>query len=180
MKKVSKPEGIIKEAEPTMIINGTQLTSSQSMAVRVAIANFKNDLNTEGLGNDEHGVEMTAAYLLRLQEVENLIFTHDVQCDTLIPLKNDDGQLFDHVTLEYIFSLRNTYPADTTHFTPSCFKGTATFYKIDKQSCKALLFNAETSTWIEPDEDIIFSSARKNLIDIGIVNSYLNQTITAT
>lgn len=58
--------------EPKITINGVNLTHGQDMAVRVAIVSFKADLQNEGLGEDEHGKLITAAYIARLNEVIKL------------------------------------------------------------------------------------------------------------
>lgn len=54
--------------EPEIIINGKVLTIGQAMTVRVALGSFAISLN-EGLGEDEHGRRMTAAYRERLREL---------------------------------------------------------------------------------------------------------------
>lgn len=91
----------------------------------------------------------------------------------IIPLINIDGKLFDHVSNEYIYSLKNKYPIDTTHFIPSCFNGNAYFYKIDN-TYNTSIYNPETDTWVHCDQDVFFIE-RKNLIDIRELNNYLNK-----
>jgi hypothetical protein len=59
--------------EPTITINGTLLNSAQATTVRVAIESLASDL-VSGLGDDEHGRLMTAAYKARIQEIRELIF----------------------------------------------------------------------------------------------------------
>lgn len=54
-------------------INGVPLTYGQSMTLRVAIFSFHDELLAEGLGEDEHGIRMTKAYLERANEIINLI-----------------------------------------------------------------------------------------------------------
>jgi hypothetical protein len=44
------------------------------MTVRAAIENFDADLKQNGLGDDEHGVEMTKLYRDRISEIRSLIF----------------------------------------------------------------------------------------------------------
>lgn len=56
-----------REAEIT--INGQSLTFAQAMVMRVALSSFLSELRENGLGNDEHGKAMTAAYLARGNEV---------------------------------------------------------------------------------------------------------------
>jgi hypothetical protein len=46
----------------------------QSMTVRVAITSFAADLLENGLGDDDHGKKMTAAYLERIGELNALLF----------------------------------------------------------------------------------------------------------
>jgi hypothetical protein len=60
-------------SEPAITINGHTLTSAQAMTVRVAIESFAVDLQA-GLGDDEHGRTMTAAYKDRIREIRGLIF----------------------------------------------------------------------------------------------------------
>lgn len=54
-------------------INGKPLTKAQSMTVHVAIQSFSIDLQRTGLGDDEHGKAMTAAYLERISEINQLL-----------------------------------------------------------------------------------------------------------
>lgn len=60
-------------AEPIITINGVTLTNAQAATVRCAIADFWEQLTTEGLGDDAHGHAMVAAYTARLREVSALI-----------------------------------------------------------------------------------------------------------
>ena len=55
--------------EPRITINGTTLTEAQAMTLRVAAGSFAKDLRENGLGDDEHGQQMTALYLARLHEI---------------------------------------------------------------------------------------------------------------
>lgn len=55
--------------EPRITINGTPLTEAQAMTLRVAAGSFALDLRENGLGDDEHGQQMTALYLARLHEI---------------------------------------------------------------------------------------------------------------
>lgn len=57
--------------EPMIIINGKLLTVGQAMTVRVALGAFAVDLQ-DGLGDDDHGKEMTAGYKARLSEIFKL------------------------------------------------------------------------------------------------------------
>lgn len=56
------------------MINGVVLTPAQAMTVRVALGSFQITLSANGLGDDEHGKFMTAAYLARLKEINSIIF----------------------------------------------------------------------------------------------------------
>ena len=58
--------------EPTITINGVTLSQGQAMTVRVALSAFAMDLR-DGLGDDEHGKAMTAAYRARLSEILKII-----------------------------------------------------------------------------------------------------------
>lgn len=64
------------DAEPTIIINGKQLTTAQAMTLRVANSNFASDLRTEGLGDDEMSRAIAADYLARTAEIEALMLSH--------------------------------------------------------------------------------------------------------
>lgn len=55
--------------EPAITVNGWMLTEAQAMTVRVALNAFVAELREHGLGDDEHGVVMTAGYLARAHEV---------------------------------------------------------------------------------------------------------------
>ena len=61
-------------AEALVVVNGTPLTVAQSMTLRVALESYASDLRDSGLGDDDHGREMTRLYLLRLDEIRTLIF----------------------------------------------------------------------------------------------------------
>lgn len=61
-------------SEPTITINGQQLTDGQAMTVRVAIEHFASNLTAEGPGDDEHGRAMTKGYLDRISEIRKAIF----------------------------------------------------------------------------------------------------------
>jgi hypothetical protein len=60
--------------EPVIYVNGKLLSTAQSMTVRVALENFAQDLNANGLGNDKHGKAMTSGYLARINEIRKFIF----------------------------------------------------------------------------------------------------------
>lgn len=60
-------------AEPSITINGVALTTGQAMTVRCAIESFASDLE-DGLGDDVHGLAMTAGYLARIDELRAMIF----------------------------------------------------------------------------------------------------------
>jgi hypothetical protein len=59
--------------EPAITINGRALTVGQAMTVRVAIATLSEKLSEYGLGDDEHGIRTTAAYLDRCDEIIKII-----------------------------------------------------------------------------------------------------------
>jgi len=61
--------------EPKIIINGCQLTPAQAMTVRVALGSFAIDLQGDGLGTDEHGKAMTAAYRYSIGAINRLMRT---------------------------------------------------------------------------------------------------------
>lgn len=62
------------DSEPSIIINGIQLSEAQAMSIRVAISHFKDDLEEKGLGDDKLGKELTSGYLERLSEINAIIF----------------------------------------------------------------------------------------------------------
>lgn len=51
----------MEEAE--IIVDGKKLTVGESMAVRVAICSFLEDLKANGLGDDEMGKSITKGYI---------------------------------------------------------------------------------------------------------------------
>lgn len=60
--------------EPTVIVNGHKLNEAQSMTLRVALEQYAMTLGMEGLGDDEHGRAMVAAYLDRIGEIRSFMF----------------------------------------------------------------------------------------------------------
>jgi hypothetical protein len=64
----------ITTPEAKVIINGRLLTDAQSMTLRVAIEDFAQSLVNEGLGDDEHGQRMKAAYLDRIAEIRETLY----------------------------------------------------------------------------------------------------------
>jgi hypothetical protein len=61
-------------AEPAIAINGVRLTDPQAMTVRVALESFAITLATEGLGADEHGRLMVAAYEAQIREIRAMMY----------------------------------------------------------------------------------------------------------
>jgi hypothetical protein len=61
--------------EPTIIINGQLLTSSQAMTIRVAIGSFISSMTKNGLGKDKAGMALAAGYIERAREVELLLIS---------------------------------------------------------------------------------------------------------
>lgn len=60
--------------EATIIINGIQLSSGQSMALRAAVTELNNSTsNSTALGDDAHGRAMTKAYFDRTSEILAII-----------------------------------------------------------------------------------------------------------
>ena len=60
--------------EPHTIINGMELTSGQSMAVRVAVTSFYQEMgDKDALGDDEVGRKLASGYRDRLMEVLKLM-----------------------------------------------------------------------------------------------------------
>jgi hypothetical protein len=56
-------------SEPSISINGVALTTAQAMTVRVALGSFTMSLQTDGLGDDEHGKAMTKNYLTAIRDI---------------------------------------------------------------------------------------------------------------
>ncbi|MDE9483963.1 hypothetical protein KKJ06_20525 [Xenorhabdus bovienii] len=61
------------EKEPSIIINGIELTTAQAMSVRNAISVHRSWLVENGLGNDQRGKDIAEGYKAHLGEVENII-----------------------------------------------------------------------------------------------------------
>jgi hypothetical protein len=59
--------------EPTITINGHALTEAQAQTVRCALDTLRETLTEKGLGDDEHGLYMTKAYLARIAEIQELM-----------------------------------------------------------------------------------------------------------
>lgn len=59
-----------RSSEALVTINGVNLSNAQSIALRMAVLNYLNDLINNGLGDDEVGKALTAAYIERLKEIE--------------------------------------------------------------------------------------------------------------
>lgn len=60
--------------EPHITINGVSLDQGQSMAVRVAVTSFFDQMGEpDALGDDEGGRALAAAYRKRIEEVLRLI-----------------------------------------------------------------------------------------------------------
>ena len=64
----------LSNEEPIITINGIVCTDAMAATIRVAINNFSIDLTNNGLGDDDHGKEMTSLYLERIKEINSLIF----------------------------------------------------------------------------------------------------------
>jgi len=63
--------------EPEITINGQKITNAMAMTIRVAIESFAQSINSEGLGHDEHGLEMVRLYNERIHEIRSLM--HNVK-----------------------------------------------------------------------------------------------------
>jgi hypothetical protein len=60
--------------EALITVNGTPLTPSQSMTVRVALATFAMELQDDGLGDDEPSARMTQGYLSAVRAIHRLMY----------------------------------------------------------------------------------------------------------
>lgn len=72
MKKIDCLE--VVENEPLITVNGTLLTSAQTKAVMSAVTRYTSILSYDGLGDDDMGRGIAAAYITRLNEVQRLIY----------------------------------------------------------------------------------------------------------
>jgi hypothetical protein len=63
----------MKKQEPLITVNGTILSDAQAMALRCAVEAFAGSLTSDGLGDDEHGRIMVAAYLACLESVRKMM-----------------------------------------------------------------------------------------------------------
>ena len=71
----TSPTGVnMTNQEPNITIDGKTLNSAQAMTIRVACESFIFSLLKDGLGDDEHGREMTKLYLDRLYEIREMIY----------------------------------------------------------------------------------------------------------
>lgn len=61
----------MKEAD--IIIEGRKLSFAESMTVRVALTNYIMEMDTNGLGDDEHGKFMANAYATNARTVIDTI-----------------------------------------------------------------------------------------------------------
>lgn len=61
-------------SEPTITVNGYQLSLGQAMTVRVALETFALTLSHEGLGSDQTGKGICAGYLARINEIRSMMF----------------------------------------------------------------------------------------------------------
>jgi hypothetical protein len=59
--------------EPTIVINGSTISDGAAMTIRCALTNFAYDLRRNGLGEDDHGKFMAAAYLTHIRQIQDLI-----------------------------------------------------------------------------------------------------------
>jgi len=59
--------------EAKIVVEGVELTEAQSMAVRVALNGFIQDLRVNGLGDDPVGKRTTAGYIKNSEAVLTLI-----------------------------------------------------------------------------------------------------------
>lgn len=58
--------------EPSVIINGHQLTQAQVLTLRAAVMSFSLELAQNILGEDEHGSAMKELYRQRIAEINKL------------------------------------------------------------------------------------------------------------
>jgi hypothetical protein len=59
--------------EPEIVINGERLSPGAAMTLRVALGSFGMSLDVDGLGQDEHGRYMLAAYQAHIKTIYGLM-----------------------------------------------------------------------------------------------------------
>lgn len=65
-------DGTYKES--CIVINGQKLTDQQTMTIRFALEHHLDDLINNGLGNDEHGIDMCQITIKRISEIKKIIY----------------------------------------------------------------------------------------------------------
>lgn len=65
--------------EPLITVNGVTLSVGQAMTVRVALTSFVSEMQTDGLGDDEHGIELAKSYADRGNEVLRIMLRERAQ-----------------------------------------------------------------------------------------------------
>ena len=71
---VERERPSMRAREPRITVNGHVLTVAQAVTMRVALEGFAMSLDSEGLGDDPHGVEMSRAYLERIAEIRQVMY----------------------------------------------------------------------------------------------------------
>lgn len=69
----NRTEQKARNMEPRISINGTELTESQAMTLRVAVDSLTTHLQETGLGDDDRGKGMVALYLSNLRAISNIM-----------------------------------------------------------------------------------------------------------
>lgn len=67
--------------EATIVMNGVELTSAESMTIRVALESFASDLVQNGLGDDKHGKFIAGAYLNAVAKIREKMYKYLVKND---------------------------------------------------------------------------------------------------
>lgn len=60
--------------EADIIINGVPITAGMSMTLRVSIESMATELRSEGLGDDDHGKNMTRLYLENIDKLRQVMW----------------------------------------------------------------------------------------------------------
>ncbi|WP_417762191.1 hypothetical protein [Shewanella sp.] len=63
--------------EAKITINETTISDAQASVIRVALENFVESMVTDGLGNDQHGIELAELYKQRADEIRALLYNKD-------------------------------------------------------------------------------------------------------
>jgi len=64
---------MINNHEPTITVNGVELSQAQAMTVRVALFSYAMELADGLLGDDEHGASLAKGYTTAIRQITALM-----------------------------------------------------------------------------------------------------------